>query len=129
MKKVLEFLIANMGNVKFLLVGLTSTIKGSVKKSGSGKDGDSKTFNLIIDWSECTFGYLVNLACQSIRIQEQAKMREVWDELPEISDWNCSVSKKETRSVSKHHLEKLFEKMSAEDQVAFAKTIAGLKKA
>tara|TARA_R110000851_G_scaffold17181_1_gene54894 strand:- start:3228 stop:3608 length:381 start_codon:yes stop_codon:yes gene_type:complete len=125
MLKALEYLIKNMDT---LMEGVNSTIKGSVKFDKNTPKEDCKHFTMKLDWSKTMFSYILNLAGQSIRIQEQAKMRLEWNDLGDTFDWDVEVAKKEKRTASKKQAYATFDRLSPENQQAFIADLLKLKK-
>ena len=110
MKKVLSFIIEHLTDKSFFLVGLMTEIKGSVKPSGSPKETKGTPFTLSFDWSQCTFGYLVQMAMRNVCINEQSKMRKHSSYFPkENAVINITPSADNTMT----HVDK----MSADEQV------------
>jgi hypothetical protein len=125
MQKALEYLMNHMDT---FMVGIKSTIKGSVKKDENTPKEEAKEFTLTLDWSKTMFSYILNLAGQSIRIQEQAKMRLEWDELGDTFDWEVEVAKKEKRTASKKQAYAIFERLTPDNQQVMIADLIKLKK-
>ena len=122
MQKALEYLLKNLDT---LMVGFTTTMKGSVK---ANKESEPKTFTLEIDWSKAMFSYILNLAGQAIRIQEQAKMREEFDDLKDPFTWKVEIAKKEKRSATQKQAMATFDRLSTEGQEKFIANLIALQK-
>ena len=118
MKKVLSFIIEHLTDKSFFLVGLSTEIKGSVKPSGSPKETKGTPFTLSFDWSQCTFGYLVQMAMRNVCINEQSKMRKHSSYFPkENAVINITPSARVAREVTADNTMTHVDKMSADEQV------------
>jgi len=118
MKKVLTFIIEHLTDKTFLLDGLTSEIKGSVKATGTPKNEKGTSFTLSFDWSKCTFGYLLQMAMRNVCINEQSKMRKHSSYFPkENAIISISPTERMVREVTADNTMSHVDKMSSDEQV------------
>ena len=122
--KIIESCNSEFAKMTYLLDGLTTTVKGAVRENA---DGDKVNFYLEIDWSKCTFHYLVSLAEQTVRIRAQAKMRK--DGMPTDGETvKVTVSEKEQKGVSVGTVIKQLGKLSDDDRNSLLEQLLKMQK-